>query len=109
MVEAGRGVRVEEKELTVRLLTASGCYAEWLAVWAAFFAADGALQIYAGHAPLMTVLKPGPLRVMCVESSKPRLYTMGEGVAIVKLNQLTLMATTFTAVNKLPNFMPSLV
>ncbi|HEV2035420.1 MAG TPA: F0F1 ATP synthase subunit epsilon [Candidatus Dormibacteraeota bacterium] len=54
--------------------------------------ADGELGIMARHAPLMTVLKPGPLRIQEVMGGDEQLLFVGGGFLEVLPDRVTVLA-----------------
>jgi F-type H+-transporting ATPase subunit epsilon len=54
--------------------------------------ADGELGVMARHAPLMTVLKPGPLRIQEVMGGSEELLFVGGGFLEVLPDRVTVLA-----------------
>ena len=54
--------------------------------------ADGELGVMARHAPLMTVLKPGPLRIQEVMGGAEELLFVGGGFLEVLPDRVTVLA-----------------
>jgi F-type H+-transporting ATPase subunit epsilon len=54
--------------------------------------ADGELGVMARHAPLMTVLKPGPLRIQEVMGGSENLLFVGGGFLEVLPDRVTVLA-----------------
>ncbi|MFI5282407.1 MAG: ATP synthase F1 subunit epsilon [Candidatus Dormibacterales bacterium] len=54
--------------------------------------ADGELGVMARHAPLMTILKPGPLRIQEVMGADERLIFVGGGFLEVLPERVTVLA-----------------
>ena len=54
--------------------------------------ADGELGVMARHAPLMTVLKPGPLRIQEVMGGQEQVLFVGGGVLEVLPERVTVLA-----------------
>ena len=54
--------------------------------------ADGELGVMARHAPLMTVLKPGPLRIQETMGSSEELLFVGGGFLEVLPDRVTVLA-----------------
>jgi len=54
--------------------------------------ADGELGVMARHAPLMTILKPGPLRIQEVMGAEERLIFVGGGFLEVLPDRVTVLA-----------------
>lgn len=53
----------------------------------------GELAIYPNHMPLLTALKPGPVRIVYAEQQEEVFYVSG-GILIVKPTLVTLLADT---------------
>jgi len=86
-----------ERLFTVRLTTAAGLWKELSAVWVSLWAEDGGLQLFAGHAPLVTVTQDGPLRIMTATSSTPTLFYGKAGLVHVQPKMVTFFGTHFEA------------
>ena len=54
--------------------------------------ADGELGVMARHAPLMTILKPGPLRIQEVMGGSEQLIFVGGGFLEVLPDRVTVLA-----------------
>ncbi len=54
--------------------------------------ADGELGVLARHAPLMTILKPGPLRIQEVYGGSEQLLFVGGGFLEVLPDRVTVLA-----------------
>jgi F-type H+-transporting ATPase subunit epsilon len=54
--------------------------------------ADGELGVLARHAPLMTILKPGPLRIQEVYGGEERVLFVGGGFMEVLPDRVTVLA-----------------
>ena len=54
--------------------------------------ADGELGVLARHAPLMTILKPGPLRIQEVYGGEEQLIFVGGGFLEVLPDRVTVLA-----------------
>lgn len=54
---------------------------------------EGELGIYAGHTPLLTTIKPGPLHLRNLEGEEEVLYVSG-GLLEVQPDVVTIMADT---------------
>jgi F0F1-type ATP synthase epsilon subunit len=95
----GQQTRLKRTELlfTARLTTAAGVWQELSAVWVSLWAEDGGLQLFAGHAPLVTVMQDGPLRIMTATSSTPTLFYGKAGLVHVQPKLVTFFSTHFEA------------
>ena len=54
--------------------------------------ADGELGVLARHAPLMTILKPGPLRIQAVYGGEEEVLFVGGGFMEVLPDRVTVLA-----------------
>jgi F-type H+-transporting ATPase subunit epsilon len=54
--------------------------------------ADGELGVLARHAPLMTILKPGPLRIQVVYGGEEEILFVGGGFMEVLPDRVTVLA-----------------
>jgi F-type H+-transporting ATPase subunit epsilon len=54
--------------------------------------ADGELGVLARHAPLMTILKPGPLRIQTVYGGEEEILFVGGGFMEVLPERVTVLA-----------------
>ncbi|HEY1161955.1 MAG TPA: ATP synthase F1 subunit epsilon, partial [Candidatus Dormibacteraeota bacterium] len=54
--------------------------------------ADGELGVLARHAPLMTILKPGPLRIQEVYGGEEQVLFVGGGFMEVLPDRVTVLA-----------------
>ncbi|MDM7855770.1 F0F1 ATP synthase subunit epsilon [Cellulomonas alba] len=60
-------------------------------------AGDGEIGILAGHTPVLTVLKPGEIRVYAPESGEPARFTVEGGFLSFDSNVMTIVVDEVTA------------
>ena len=87
----------EDPSLTLRILHLGSVFFEGPVVWVSLTALDGHLQVYPGHAPLMTALKPGFLKMMPLQKSKTEKLFLGESIAHITAKEVTVFSTQVRA------------